>query len=62
MKGIVVYHGGTEIVTHPVCKFGRRYLDFGQGFMSPICGNRQQIGQCRWLTAEMGNLLLTDTL
>ena len=32
MKDIIVYHGGTEIVEHPICKFGRRNLDFGQGF------------------------------
>ena len=29
---MIVYHGGTEIVEHPICKFGRRNLDFGQGF------------------------------
>lgn len=32
MKEVIVYHGGTEIVEHPDCKCGRRYLDFGQGF------------------------------
>jgi hypothetical protein len=32
MKGIIAYHGGTELVEHPVCKFGRPNLDFGQGF------------------------------
>lgn len=32
MKDMIVYHGGTEIVEHPICKFGRRNLDFGQGF------------------------------
>jgi len=32
MSGIVVYHGGTEIVEHPICKLGRQNLDFGQGF------------------------------
>lgn len=32
MKDIIVYHGGTVIVEHPICKFGRRNLDFGQGF------------------------------
>lgn len=32
MKEIIVYHGGTEIVEHPICKFGRPNLDFGQGF------------------------------
>ena len=28
---IIVYHGGTEKVESPVCKFGRRNLDYGQG-------------------------------
>lgn len=32
MKDMIVYHGGTEIVEHPICKFGRRNLDFGRGF------------------------------
>ena len=32
MKEIIVYHGGTEIVEHPISKFGRPNLDFGQGF------------------------------
>lgn len=30
MNKIIVFHGGTEIVEHPLCKFGRPYLDFGQ--------------------------------
>lgn len=29
---IIVYHGGTEKIEHPICKFGRKNLDFGQGF------------------------------
>ncbi len=29
---MIVYHGGTEEIKHPICKFGRPYLDFGQGF------------------------------
>ena len=32
MSGLIVYHGGTEKVESPVCKSGRRNLDFGQGF------------------------------
>ena len=31
MSEIIVYHGGTEKVESPVCKFGRRNLDYGQG-------------------------------
>ena len=29
---MILYHGGTEAVTHPDCKAGRTDLDFGQGF------------------------------
>ena len=29
---IEVYHAGTDIIENPDCKFGRRNLDFGQGF------------------------------
>ena len=32
MSEIIVYHGGTEKIESPICKFGRRNLDFGQGF------------------------------
>ncbi len=32
MSGIIVYHGGTEVVKCPDCKLGRLNLDFGQGF------------------------------
>lgn len=32
MSAITVYHGGTQVVNNPICKFGRRNLDFGQGF------------------------------
>lgn len=32
MNEIIVYHGGTDVVKNPICKFGRRNLDFGQGF------------------------------
>lgn len=32
MKEIIVYHGGTEKIENPICKFGRKNLDFGQGF------------------------------
>lgn len=32
-KGIIeVYHAGTDIVDKPDCKYGRKNLDFGQGF------------------------------
>lgn len=29
---ITVYHGGTEKIDSPICRFGRKNLDFGQGF------------------------------
>lgn len=32
MKELIVYHGTTLMVEHPICKFGRPNLDFGQGF------------------------------
>ena len=32
MSGIIVYHGGTEVVKTPICRFGCPNLDFGQGF------------------------------
>ena len=32
MNEILVYHGGTNVVEHPLCRFGRNNLDFGQGF------------------------------
>ena len=32
MSNIIVYHGGTETIEKPICKFGRKNLDFGQGF------------------------------
>lgn len=32
MSKIIVYHGGTETIENPICKFGRKNLDFGRGF------------------------------
>lgn len=32
MNEVIVYHGATQKVDRPVCKFGRPNLDFGQGF------------------------------
>ena len=29
---MIVYHGSTTKVEHPICSFGRTNLDFGQGF------------------------------
>lgn len=36
MKNIIVFHGATQMVTQPLCKFGRANLDFGQGFYLTI--------------------------
>ena len=32
MNMLTVYHGSTEKVETPICAFGRKNLDFGQGF------------------------------
>lgn len=32
MNMLTVYHGSTEKVEAPICAFGRKNLDFGQGF------------------------------
>ena len=32
MSEMIVYHGSTEVVDKPLCKLGRKNLDFGQGF------------------------------
>ena len=29
---VIVYHGGTDIIEHPLVDIGRSNLDFGQGF------------------------------
>lgn len=29
---LTVYHGATDVVSSPICAFGRPRLDFGQGF------------------------------
>ena len=29
---MTVYHGGTDVASHPICAFRRQNLDFGQGF------------------------------
>lgn len=32
MSAVIVFHGGTQVIETPICKFGRQNLDFGQGF------------------------------
>ena len=40
MSEMIVYHGDTEPISTPICKFGRPNLDFGQGFY--ITNTREQ--------------------
>ena len=50
MNEVIVYHGGTDIVEVPICKFGRKNLDFGQGFY--VTGIRKQALEWAILTAD----------
>ena len=47
---VIVYHGGTDIVEVPICKFGRKNLDFGQGFY--VTDIRKQALEWAVLTAD----------
>lgn len=51
MNTIVVYHGGTENIESPICKLGRKNLDFGQGFY--ITSLRKQA--ITWANSMAGN-------
>ena len=50
MSEMIVYHGGTEKIESPVCKFGRRNLDFGQGFY--VTDIRKQAADWATLVAD----------
>ena len=50
MSEMIVYHGGTEKIESPVCKLGRRNLDFGQGFY--VTGIRKQAADWATLVAD----------
>lgn len=50
MNEVIVYHGGTDIVEVPICKFGRKNLDFGQGFY--VTDIRKQALEWAVLTAD----------
>lgn len=39
---MIVFHGGTDVIEHPICKLGRLNLDFGQGFY--VTNLREQAG------------------
>ena len=54
MSEIIVYQGGTEKVEFPVCKFGRRNLDFGQGFY--VTDLREQAVEWASQVADRRNL------
>lgn len=47
---ITVYHGATEIVEKPICAFGRKNLDFGQGFY--VTDIKEQASKWATLTAQ----------
>ena len=47
---VIVYHGGTDIVEVPICTFGRKNLDFGQGFY--VTDIRKQALEWAVLTAD----------
>ena len=47
---MIVYHGGTEKIESPVCKLGRRNLDFGQGFY--VTDIRKQAADWATLVAD----------
>lgn len=54
MSEIIVYHGSTEMVEHPDSKFGRRNLDFGQGFY--VTNLRKQAADWATQTADRKQL------
>lgn len=54
MSEIVVYHGSTKMVEHPDSKFGRRNLDFGQGFY--VTNLRKQAADWATQTADRKQL------
>ena len=47
---LIVYHGGTEKVEFPICKFCRRNLDFGQGFY--LTNIKEQAEACAAIIAR----------
>lgn len=51
---IIVYHGSTQAVERPLCKIGRRNLDFGQGFY--VTDIRRQAAQWAQRRAENSNM------
>lgn len=42
---IEVYHGGTEVIEHPLVNAGRLGLDFGQGFYVTVMRD-QAVDEC----------------
>ena len=58
MEEIIVYHGGTEVVEHPICSYGRLNLDFGQGFY--VTDLKEQAIQ--WAKTVAGRKMATPLL
>ena len=40
---IEVYHGGTEVIEHPLVNVGRTGLDFGKGFYVTLRRNQAEL-------------------
>lgn len=57
MNEITVYHGSTEKGENPICRFGRKHLDFGQGFY--VTNLREQA--VAWANNRIGRTVQTPT-
>lgn len=55
---LTVYHGATDVVSSPICAFGRPRLDFGQGFY--VTDIKEQA--VRWAKTMSGKRSLTPVL
>lgn len=55
---LTVYHGATDVVSSPICAFGRPRLDFGQGFY--VTDIKEQA--IRWAKTMSGKCSLPPVL
>ena len=55
---LTVYHGATDVVSSPICAFGRPRLDFGQGFY--VTDIKEQA--IRWAKTMSGKRSLSPVL
>ena len=55
---LTVYHGATDVVSSPICAFGRPRLDFGQGFY--VTDIKEQ--SIRWAKTMSGKRSLPPVL